>query len=363
MPIPAQRDLETTRTALRDWIAPKLAEQSDAAVTDVEISQLDAPGGSGFSNETFLAGISWKAGGAEMSDSVVVRIEPSGYKVFMEADFALQYRMLDTLDKQTDVKVPQMLWFEDDPSVLGARFFLMRKVRGSAPADVPSYNDAGFLFDSTPEVRHQLWENAIDAMIAVHKVPLETVMFLDKPELGATGFDQIFEYWRRSYEWAARGKPQPVADAAWAWLNANMPTHRPTALSWGDARLGNILFDGVEVSAVVDWEMLSLGGPSMDIGWWIFLMDYQEMGRPHLDGLGSEEETVARWEAATGQQVHDLHWYKVFAGFRFAVVMMRIIQMYDEWGVIPQGGETDPETDNPVTRLLAQLLDIDPFPG
>ena len=107
MPIPAQRDLETTRTALRDWIAPKLAEQSDAAVTDVEISQLDAPGGSGFSNETFLADISWKAGGAEMSDSVVVRIEPSGYKVFMEADFALQYRMLDTLDKQTDVKVPQ----------------------------------------------------------------------------------------------------------------------------------------------------------------------------------------------------------------------------------------------------------------
>ena len=109
MPIPAQRDLETTRTALRDWIAPKLAERSDAAVTDVEISQLDAPGGSGFSNETFLADVTWNAGGTPMSDSVVVRIEPSGYRVFMEADFALQYRMLDTLDKQTDVTVPHML--------------------------------------------------------------------------------------------------------------------------------------------------------------------------------------------------------------------------------------------------------------
>ena len=42
MPIPAQRDLETTRIALRDWIAPKLAEQSDSPVTDVEISHLDA---------------------------------------------------------------------------------------------------------------------------------------------------------------------------------------------------------------------------------------------------------------------------------------------------------------------------------
>ena len=63
MPIPAQRDLETTRTVLRDWIAPKLAAQSDSPVTDVAISQLDAPSGSGFSNETFLADITWNAGG------------------------------------------------------------------------------------------------------------------------------------------------------------------------------------------------------------------------------------------------------------------------------------------------------------
>jgi aminoglycoside phosphotransferase (APT) family kinase protein len=252
-----------------------------------------------------------------------------------------------------------MLWFEEDASILGARFFVMRKVNGAAPADVPNYNEAGFLFEAAPAQRRKLWENAVDALIKVHQVPLETVNFLDKPELGSTGFDQVFEYWRRSYEWAARGKPQPVADIAWEWLNANMPTNRPTALSWGDSRLGNILFDEFEVAAVVDWEMLSLGGHEMDLGWFLFLDDFQQAGRPRLEGMGSKEDTIARWEAGTGEKAEDILWYQIFAGFRFACVMMRIIQMYD----LPEGSTPDPETDNPVTRLLAQLLELDPFPG
>ncbi len=361
MPIPAQRDLEKSRIALQNWIGPKLADVAGSPVSDVAISEFSAPSGSGYSNETLLADVTWKSNGQDMSDSVVVRIEPSGYRVFMEADFALQHRILTTLDKHSDVPVPPTLWFEEDTSVLGSRFFLMRKVTGSAPADVPSYNEAGSLFDATPAERRQQWENAINAMIGVHKVPLELVAFLDKPELGATGFDQTFEYWRRSYEWAARGKAQPVAQAAWEWMNENMPTMRPTALSWGDARLGNIMFDGRNVSAVVDWEMLSLGGHEMDLGWWLFLDAFQLMDRSHLDGMGTHDETVAMWEAGTGEKAESLLWYEIFAGFRFAIVMMRIIQMYDDWGVIPAGG-IDAELDNPVTRLLARLLEIDPFP-
>lgn len=361
MPIPDQRDLEQTRAILRAWIQPKLEENTQAQVSDVEISDFSAPSGSGYSNETLLADVTWREGGQARTDSLVVRIEPKGYKVFLEADFELQHRMLSLLDTETDVRVPPTLWFETDPTILGARFFVMRRIRGAAPADVPPYLTAGFLFDATPEQRHRLWQNAMDAMIAVHSVPLEKVKFLDKPELGETGFDQIFEYWKRSYEWAARGKAQPVADYAWEWMNANMPTERPTALSWGDARLGNMMFDDFEVTGVLDWEMLSLGGPVMDLGWWLFLEDFQAFGLQPLEGMGTREETIAYWEAGTGKVVNDLHWYEVFAGFRFACVMMRIIQMYADWGVMPEADPVDRELDNPVTRVLAQKLGIHPF--
>lgn len=356
MPIPAQRDLESSRAAFRDWLATKLADASD-----VEVSALSVPSGSGFSNETLLADVTWRettaAGAADRSDSLVIRVKPTGFQVFLDADFAQQYRLLSVLDSDTPVPVPPMLWFEDDSSVLGAPFFVMRRVRGAAPTDQPPYNEAGWLYEATTAEREVLWRNAVDALITVHRVPLETVSFLAKPELGDTGFDQLFAYWQQSFAWAAQDRAQPVAQAAWDWMAANLPAHRPTALSWGDSRVGNILFDNGRVSAVVDWEMLSLGGHMVDVGWWLFLDDYHALDAPRLPGLGSREETIALWEAGTGEQVEDLAWYEVFAGFRFAVVMMRLLQMLEAWGVVVPTDDHN-ESNNPVTRLLAHKLQV-----
>jgi hypothetical protein len=50
----------------------------------------------------------------------------------------------------------------------------------------------------------------------------------------------------------------------------------------------------------------------------------------------------------------------VFAGFRFAVIMMRIAQMMIEFEVLPP--DTDLETNNIPTQLLARRLGL-PAPG
>jgi aminoglycoside phosphotransferase (APT) family kinase protein len=358
MPIPAQRDLDESRSALQTWLAAKIPE-----ATEVTVSALSVPEGSGFSNETLLADITWRTPHQEKSDSLVIRVKPTGYQIFLEADFELQYRLLAVLDADTDVPVPPTLWFETDESVLGAPFFVMRRVPGRAAADRPPYNESGWLFDATPEERRRLWERAVDALIAVHRVPTETVAFLAKPELGDTGFDQTLTYWQRSFEWAKRGLPNPVGDAALEWLLANLPATRPTALSWGDARVGNILFHEGAVTAVLDWEMLSLGGHEMDLGWWLFLDDYHTIDVPRLPGLGDREETIARWEAGTGETAGDLLWYEIFAGFRFVIVMMRLSQMFESWGVKVSTPD-DSETNNQVTRLLAAKIPGTPaFPG
>jgi aminoglycoside phosphotransferase (APT) family kinase protein len=359
MGIPAQRDPDVTRKTLADWLQQRLP-----GARDVEISELKVPEESGFSNETLMADVQWQESGRAGNDSIVVRVKPTGYKVFLDADFEQQWRLLTLLDKETDVPVPPMLWFEEDDSVLGAPFFVMRKVDGRPAPDRPPYNQAGWLYDATPAEREEAWSNAIDALVAVHRVPTEMVMFLDKPELGSTGFDQIFNYWGKSFEWAARGKSQPVAEAAWEWLNANMPTSRPTALSWGDCRIANVLFaPDRSVRAVVDWEMLSLGGHEMDLGWWLFLDDFHAFETTRLAGLGTRADTIERWEAGTGEKADDLHWYDVFAGFRFAIVMMRLAQMFESWGMdIGQGSPADMETNNDVTHVLARKLDVAP-PG
>ena len=358
MAIPLQRDQELTAKAVTSWL-----ERTIEGASDVTVANLSAPPTSGFSNETILADASWKdAGGQTVTEDLVIRVKPTGYQVFLESDFELQHKMLQVLDQQTDVPVPQVLWAEQDESVLGAPFFVMRKVTGSPAPDQPPYNSGGWLFESTPAERNVVWKAGVDALVGVHQVPTSTVDFIAKPELGATGLDQIFEYWRRSYEWACRGDEYRIAKAGLEWMEANMPAERPTALSWGDARIGNLLFHEGKVQAVLDWEMLSLGGHQMDLGWWLFLDQFHSFDVPRLDGLGSRDDTIAIWEAGTGEKANDLDWYELFAGFRFAIVLMRIGQMYESSGVSRED-RGDMERNNPVLHLMARKLDIEPPNG
>lgn len=354
MPIPTERDEAATTAAIATWLSDTVEGARDIAVTGLAV-----PDGSGFSNETLLCTASWSAGGEHVTEDLVVRVKPTGYQVFLESDFELQYRLLTVLDRETAVPVPPILWFEEDDAVLGAPFFVMRRVPGRAAPDAPPYNQEGWLADLEPRERRTLWEAAVDALVAVHRVPTEQVEFVGKPELGDTGLDQIFEYWRRSFEWAARGEEYRIAATTLEWLEANVPSERPTALSWGDARIGNILFHEGAVEAVVDWEMLSLGGHQMDLGWWLFLDSFHSFDVPRLEGLGTRAETIERWEAGTGERATDLAWYEAFAGFRFAVVLMRIGQMYESFGVSRED-RGDMERNNPVLHLLARQLDLEP---
>jgi len=360
VPIPQQRDLEATRKTLEAWLAPHLL--STGAVT---ITELRTPEGTGYSNETFTFDARWTTAGGEQSASLVARIRPSAYSVFMNTDVAQQYRVMKLLGEHSDVPVPKVLWLEEDESVLGSPFFVMEKVEGRIPTDVPSYNAAGFVFDMPPEKRRLLWESAIDALVRIHKVDWREAGFgfLDHAEDGPTGIPQFLRYLRRYFEWAAGDRPQPVADAAWTWIEQHEPPAPPAGLCWGDARVSNMIFDDTRCAAVLDWEMVLLAPSERDLGWWLFLDRFHSegMGVARLPGLPGREETIEVYEALLGRPVDQLEFYEVLAGFYFAVIMIRIAQMLITYGDLPP--DSDFERDNPVTQLLARMLDVDTGAG
>lgn len=352
MAIPDQRDLGEARRTIERWMAARRPEHPDLAV-----SELTQPAGTGFSNETLLFDVSWRQGAGRVTESLVLRVRPSGYRVFMEDDFEQQHQILTELGRR-GLRVPPVHELETDPSFLGAPFFLMSKVEGQIPGDTPPYNAEGWLFDMTPAERHRVWRSAVDALCEVHRVGADAELaFLSKPHRGPSGLEQQLCYYEESLHWAAQGRSQPVAEAAWAWLASHVPARKPTALSWGDARFANMVFGGTECRALLDWEMVSLGGPEMDLGWWLFLDRFcaDGYGLQRLDGLGTRQETIDLWEAQTGYTASDIEFYEVFAGFRFAIVMMRLAQMFHQWG---WPVDPDMESDNAVTRLLADLLGI-----
>ena len=122
-----------------------------------------------------------------------------------------------------------------------------------------------------------------------------------------------------------------------------------------------MLFEGTQCRAILDWEMVSLGGPEMDLGWWLFLDRFsaEGYGLERLEGLGRRDETIELWQQGTGLTARHLEFYEIYAGLRFAVVMMRLAQMFQLWE-LPV--DPDMETNNPVIVQLADLLGVAP-PG
>ena len=356
MPIPEQRDPEQTRLALAGWLAERMPYASD-----LEVAGLTPPDGTGFSNETLLFDATWQQDGKTRTQGLVARVSPVQYAVFPESDVEIQFRALSALQDKPGIPVPEVYWFESDPAVLGASFFVMEQLEGRAPADRPPYNAEGWLAELSVQERAALWRNAIEVFTEVHRLDPDGsgFGFADRPEYGARGIEQTLGYLGHQMEFASGPRPNPPAEAGWEWLNEHRPSAMPPiGISWGDARIGNIMFDGVAPVAVCDWEMVMLGPGEQDLGWWLFLDRFHSEGNgvERLEGLGTRKETIALYEERVGREVdlELLHYYEVLSAFRFTLVMMRITQLQKEYGQLPE--DSDRDVNNPVTALLMDLL-------
>src|SRR5437899_2259995 len=115
MPLPQQRDPEATRRQLAPWLARRMPQARDLAITN-----LAPPAATGFSNDTLLFDLEWTEDGRARRLGMVVRIEPSGFTVFPAYDVGQQFRIMQRLGETTDVPVPPMYWLEERTAALGS---------------------------------------------------------------------------------------------------------------------------------------------------------------------------------------------------------------------------------------------------
>ena len=160
--------------------------------------------------------------------------------------------------------MPNPRWIEPDPHHLGAPFFVMERIEGRVPADIPPYTFEGWLHDASPEEQRLLQEGSVGILADLHGIDLSAhdVEFLATQERGDTALRRHFEGQKRLYEWARRDRRHPILEATFAWLEANWPVDPgEDVLCWGDSRIGNIIYSGFTPVAVLDWEMATLGPP------------------------------------------------------------------------------------------------------
>ncbi|HEY8482134.1 MAG TPA: phosphotransferase family protein [Spirillospora sp.] len=352
MPVPDQRDPETTVRALTGWL--------DRRLPGVRITRLETPQTSGFSNETLMFDAEWTGdGGVPRRRSFVARVAPTRYQVFPEPRFEEQYRLMRILDERTAIPVPPIHWYEPSEDVLGAAFFVMDHVDGRVPSDMPPYHQDGWVTEVSPDERAAMWWSTLEILADLHRLDVRDLGlgFLDQPQWGAPGLDQRLNYYEHYLHWAYKG-PQETALEALEWLKANRPDEPDDpVLLWGDARIGNVLFrDGVP-AAVLDWETATLGAPEEDLAWFLFLDRHhcEGVGAARLDGFPSHAETVARHGELLGRPMRHMAYYEILSGFKFSVIMARIGQAMIDFGWIDETSGFP--YDNTCTQLLARILE------
>jgi aminoglycoside phosphotransferase (APT) family kinase protein len=349
-------DPQEAERSLTRWLATKLPGADDIRVSGVRI-----PSSSGLSAETVMFDASWRENGVERREGLVARVQPSGPAVFPSYHLDLEHRVMKALGEHTSVPVPRAFWQDDDPSVLGAPFLVMQRVDGRIPADDPPFTAAGWVLELTPEQRARMCDNGLQVLAALHAVDHRAIGLdvLDRRELGEQPLDQQIAYWENTFAWAAEGEPNPTIEAAFEWIRANRPQDEPVVLSWGDARIGNMIFpDDLSVAGVLDWEMVGLGSPELDLAWWLFLLRHhtEGIGVPLPEGIPTAEETVARYQELTGHEVRNLHFYEAFAGLRLSILMVRAAHMMIAAGLMPP--DAPMAFNNPASQLLAKTLDL-----
>jgi aminoglycoside phosphotransferase (APT) family kinase protein len=350
-------DPANAQRALTRWLAVKMPDADQVEVTDVTI-----PASSGLSNETVLFTATWTQDGAGHQQRHVARVQPTGPAVHPGYDLAAEAKLLQALHAEGTVPVPRVHWHEPDTGVLGSPFTVMAHVEGRVPSDDPPYSTEGWVLDLDTDGRATLSGNALSTLAAIHQVNWRAhgLEFLDQPRYGATGLDQQLGYIQHAYDWAARGERNPTAEAAFDWVHHNRPTgDEPITLTWGDARIGNMLFaDDLTVAAVLDWELAALASPEMDLGWWLFLQRHhtQGIGAPLPDGLLDRDAVVSRYHELTGYKPQHIDFYEIFATLRGAIQMQRVGGLMIDAGLVPPGAPI--KTANPANILLAELLGL-----
>jgi aminoglycoside phosphotransferase (APT) family kinase protein len=340
---------------LQTWFYTKLGRVSDVEVTFKGVAE-------GGSSDTSFIDVGWRSGDGPMRQSLVLRREPSSFRVYPNPELGRQVDLLNALWTEGTVPVPQVVWFEPDPQVLGTPFFLMAKIAGRTLPTFPSYNASGWLADATPPERERLWVSAIESFARVHSVDPSLFPFLNCPSDGASGLDQQLTYWGRYQQTQLAQPPHRIFAEARRWLEDNAPTENRTGLSWGDARLGNLIFRGFECVGVLDWETASMGGAEADLGWWLFYDEFfsRGLGLVRLEGLGDRAATIALWEKLMGHRALNPPYYDIFAAYRVAQTIERVAMLHAAKGTVLPVGTGD---QNPAIIVLARLMELPVTPS
>src|SRR3984893_12010556 len=223
---------------------------------------------SGHSNLTY----SLHLGGKEL----VLRRPPFGSKVKSAHDMSREFRVLSKLHS-VYAPAPEVLFYCDDDSVIGAPFYVMEPIHGMI---LRTHLPPGLDFPA--ERARRLSESFIENLIRLHRVEYAAVGLSDlgKPQ----GYlERQVRGWTERY-YGSKTHEYPEVEKITAWMQEHMPATSTISLIHNDYKYDNVVLDSSDVTRIIgvlDWEMCTIGDCLSDLGtalaYWIDPTDPEEI--------------------------------------------------------------------------------------
>jgi aminoglycoside phosphotransferase (APT) family kinase protein len=282
----------------------------------------------------------------------VLREPPPGTHAGSAHDVAREARIVSSL-AGSGIPVPKVIGSGTAPG--GAAFFAMERVPG---APLESEADATELSRAD---RYELGLRVIRTLASLHALEPAEVGLADLRSASATPYVQR-QIRRLSAAWEIVGRSS-AHDVNWcdvrAALAGGASVAVPAVIMHGDFRLSNLLVQGPMITAVLDWELCTLGDPLADLAW--LLDDWRQpddqaisMPSPtRSGGFPSRDTMLEEYCRATGFDVSRIGYYRCFSQWRAATLLQGVVARRQS-GVLGSHGDLDLTE---LGRTIAVLLE------
>ena len=191
--------------------------------------------------------------------SIILRCPPPGTKAKSAHDMGREFNIMQKL-KPVFPFVPEMIVHCTDETLIGREFYLMEKLNGIIPrANFPKG------LQLSPKQCRELCIHFVDKLIALHSVDIKQCG-LDTIGKGSGYVARQINGWSERYTKALTPNVA-TGEGVMNWLKKKMPEDVSSCLIHGDYRLDNAVLNPnnpVEITAILDWEMATIGDPLMD---------------------------------------------------------------------------------------------------
>ncbi len=228
---------------------------------------------------------------------------------------------------------PMPYFFCDDLSILGAPFYVMERRRGVVVNDrfPPGITP-------TEELCARMSQTVVETLVQIHAIDWQAAGLSEfgHPE----GFlaRQVKGWIERYFRAQTDEIPQVVPLTG--WLAEHVPQSPPATLIHNDFKLNNMLLaadDLTRVTAVLDWEMATIGDPLFDLAitlsYWVNSDDPEELRTilpavTTMPGFINREQFMEIYAQKSRRDLSSLDFYLIFAYFKLAVIIQ---QIYVRW--------------------------------